>query len=120
MVSVKIPAKYAAKVEAFLESRADLASKVSFKYDEEGNMVLAGIGVLVAMVILLALGGLLANSFTTAAALPDGNAFNTSAITTTYYSQDVTIAYVAVLAIIGLPVLGMIMAYFGLGIGKGR
>ena len=81
--------------------------------NNEGNAVLSGIGVLVAAVILIAIGGLLANSFTNAAALPNGSAFNVSSTTTTYYPIAITIAFVAILAVIGLPVLGMILFYFG-------
>jgi hypothetical protein len=80
--------------------------------DEEGNMVLQGVGVLVGLVCLVALGGLLANSFTNAAALPDGNAFNVSSTTSTYYPIVITISFVACLALIGLPVLAMMLAYF--------
>jgi hypothetical protein len=40
--------------------------------DEEGNMVLQGVGVLVGLVCLVALGGLIANEFTKAGALPEG------------------------------------------------
>lgn len=92
--------------------------KSMLKMDDEGNAVLYGAAVLIAVVILIALGGLLANAFTTAAALPEGNAFNVSTTTSTNYAQDVNILYVAVLALIGLPVLGMLLAYFGFGIGK--
>jgi hypothetical protein len=88
-----------------------------FARNDSGNIVLQGIGVLVAAVILIAIGGLLANSFTNAAALPAGNAFNVSATTTTYYPITVTIAFVAILAVIGIPVIAMIMGYFG---GAGR
>jgi len=89
------------------------------KKDKEGNAVLVGIGIVVAAVILIAIGGLLANSFTNAAALPNGNAFNVTSTTSTYYPTVVTIAFVAILAVVGLPVLGMIFAYFG-GQGQGK
>jgi uncharacterized membrane protein len=75
--------------------------------------VLGGVGVLVAFVILIALGGLLANEFTNAAALPDGNAFNVSSTTTTYYPTVITIAFVSILAMIGLPILFYMMQAFG-------
>jgi hypothetical protein len=92
--------------------------KKIFAMNDEGNAVLYGAAVLIAVVILIALGGLLANAFTQASALPVGNAFNVSSTTSTNYAQDVNILYVAVLALIGLPVLGMLLAYFGFGIGK--
>ena len=92
-------------------------SNIDYIKNKAGNSVLAAVGVLVAFIILLALGGLLANSFTTAAALPAGNAFNVSTTTATYYPTTVTIGFVAVLALIGLPILGMILYYFG---GKSR
>lgn len=79
----------------------------------EGNMVLQGVGVLVGLVCLVALGGLIANEFTKAGALPEGNAFNVSTTTATYFPTVVTIAFVACLALIGLPVLAMMLGFFG-------
>jgi hypothetical protein len=84
-----------------------------FMNDEDANMVLQGIGVLIALICLVALGGLLASEFTTAAALPAGNAFNVSTTTATYFPIVVTIAFIACLALIGIPVVGMVLAYFG-------
>ena len=75
-------------------------------------MVLQGVGVLVGLVCLVALGGLLANSFVNAAALPTGNAFNVSSTTATYFPIVITIAFVATLALIGIPVIAMMLAYF--------
>lgn len=89
------------------------AKITKFVNDVKGNAVLTGIGILVAAVVLIAIGGLLANSFTNAAALPAGNAFNVSETVGTYYPTAITLAFVAIIALIGLPVLAWMMGMFG-------
>lgn len=84
-----------------------------FLKDTEGNAILTGIGVLIVAVILIAMGGLLANTFTNAAALPTGNAFNVSTVVASNYSTAVTISFAAVLILIAVPALFMLFAIFG-------
>ncbi len=90
-----------------------------FLRNDEGNMVLQGVGVLIGLVCLVALGGLIANEFTDASALPAGNAFNVSTTTASYFPIVVTIAFVATLALIGIPILAFMLGAFG-ATGKGR
>jgi hypothetical protein len=105
---------------ALIEKAKRFLAKNKFAKDQEANAVLQGIGVLVAAIILIAIGGLLASSFTGAAALPEGSTFNVSSTIGQYYPIAITIAFVAILAVIGLPVLGMILFYFGQQTGKAR
>lgn len=92
----------------------------AFIADKSGNMVLQGAGMLIGLVCLLALGGLLAQSFTSAANLSATSPYNVSTTTATYYPMTVVIAFVACLALIGMPVLAMLLGYFGGSVGGKR